>query len=200
MHAQLVSALRTSKGKDGKSPFERHTGRKPNTITSLIVKLYKELNDLDYDKNVDLDRLQDFPRDDDSTIFVRERQRKGKLTGLFKKRRGKVTAETSHTVKFIPEGKTDETVLSKREVARVPKPARKQRAPKRVRQYALGDIDKQKQENTQVFAELEQEERIEQDDPDDMPEKIRRSRRAPDRYGFPVYICEVKEKKKAAKN
>ena len=45
---QLVSALRISKGKDGESPFERHTGRKPNTITSLIVKLYKELNDLDY--------------------------------------------------------------------------------------------------------------------------------------------------------
>ena len=36
---QLVSALRTSKGKDGKSPFERHTGRKPNTVTSIIVTL-----------------------------------------------------------------------------------------------------------------------------------------------------------------
>ena len=38
---QLVSALRVNKGKDGKSPFERHTGKRPNTITSIIVKLYK---------------------------------------------------------------------------------------------------------------------------------------------------------------
>ena len=117
---QLVSALRINKGKDGKSPFERHTGRKPNTVTSIIVKLYKELNNLGYDKSVELDRLEDFPRDDDSMIFVRERQRKGKLAGLFKKRRGRVTKETEHTVQFAPEGKAEVT-LSKREVARAPK-------------------------------------------------------------------------------
>ena len=70
MFYQLVCALRTSKGEDGKSPFERHTGRKPNTIPSKIVKLYKKLNDLDYDISVELDRLEDFPRDDDSTTFV----------------------------------------------------------------------------------------------------------------------------------
>ena len=52
---QLENALRTSKGKDGKSPFERHTSRKPNTVTSIIVKLFEELNDLDYDKSVESD-------------------------------------------------------------------------------------------------------------------------------------------------
>ena len=119
MFHQLVSALRASKGKDGKSPFERHTGRKPNTVTSIIVKVYKELNDLDYNKSVELDRLEDFPRDDDSMIIVRERQRKGKVAGLFLKRRGRVTKETEHTVQFAPEGKAEVT-LSKREVARVP--------------------------------------------------------------------------------
>ena len=73
MFYQLVCALcalRTSKGEDGKSPFERHTDQKPNTITSKIVKLYKKLNDLDYDMSVELDRLEDFLRDDDSTTFV----------------------------------------------------------------------------------------------------------------------------------
>ena len=79
---QLVSACRTSKGKDAKSRFKRHTCRNPNTITSIIVKLLKELNDLDYNKSVDLDRLEDFPRDDDRTTFVRESQRKVKLAGL----------------------------------------------------------------------------------------------------------------------
>ena len=85
---ELKSALRTNKGKDGKSSFERHTGQKLNTVTSIIVKLYKELNDLEFDRTVDLEKLEEFPRDDDSTIFVLNRQRKGKLAGLFKKRRG----------------------------------------------------------------------------------------------------------------
>ena len=67
---QLVSALRTTKEKYGKSPFERHTGRKPNTITTIIGILYKKLNDLDNDKSGDLDGLEDFPRDGDSTTFV----------------------------------------------------------------------------------------------------------------------------------
>ena len=114
---QLVSALRVNKGKDGKSSFERHTGKRPNTITSIIVKLYEELNNLDFDKSVQLDKLEEFPRDDDSTIFVEERQRKGKLAGLFKRRKGKITGETRHTVTFAPENKQTETVLSKREVA-----------------------------------------------------------------------------------
>ena len=90
---ELISALRTNKGKDGKSSFERHTGRKPNTVTSIIVKLYKELNDLEFHRTVDLEKLEEFPRDDDSTIFVRKRQRKGKLGGHFKKRRGKSLAK-----------------------------------------------------------------------------------------------------------
>ena len=123
---QLVGALGISNGKDGKLPFERHTCRKPNTVTSIIVKLYKELNDLDYDKAVELEILDDFPRADDSMIFVSERQRKGKLAGIFKKRRGRVTKATDHTVQFAPEGKA-EVILSKREFAWVPKAERKQK-------------------------------------------------------------------------
>ena len=81
------------------------------------MKLYKELIDLDFDRSVDLDKLEELPRDYDSTIFVRERQRKGKLDGLFKRRKGKITGETKDTVTFTPEDKEAETVLSKREVA-----------------------------------------------------------------------------------
>ena len=199
---QLVSALRSSKGKDGKSPFERHTGRKPNTITSKIVKLYKELNNLDYDKTVDLDKLEDFPRDDDGTIFVRERQREGKLAGQIKKRRGKVTSETKHTVKIIPEGKSGEVTLSKRDLARVPKVQRKQKTPKRAKQYALKELEKRKaEETTQVFAELEQDEIAQDKEKEDnhQPARSGRSRRAPDRYGLPVYICGIGKKKPSKK-
>ena len=189
MFYQLVSALRISKGKDGKSPFERHTGRKPNTVTSIIVKLYKELNNLDYDKSVELDQLEDFPRDD-SMIFVRERQRKGKLAGHFKKRRGRVTKETGHTVQFAPEGKAEVT-LSKREVARAPKAVRKQEHPKKTKQYAMREIETRKEEEaSQVFADLEQEENVAETDrtPKSSPTRLSRNRRAPDRYGLPVYI------------
>ena len=124
---ELISALRTNKGKDGKSSFERHTGRKPNTVTSIIIKLYKEVNDLEFDRMVDLEKLEEFPRDDDSTIFVRNRQRKGKLAGLFKKRRGKITGETSHPIKLLPPERTNEIVLCKREVARGEKKTSKQK-------------------------------------------------------------------------
>ena len=193
---QLVSALRISKGKDGKSPFQKHTGRKPNTVTSIIVELYKELNNLDYDKSVELDRLEDFPRDDDSMIFVRERQRKGNLAGLFKKRRGRVTKETEHTVQFAPEGKVEVT-LSKREVARAPKAVRKQKHPKKTKQYAMREIETRKEEElSQVFADLEQEENVAETDrtPKSSPTRLSRNRRAPDRYGLPVYICGIEKK------
>ena len=36
-------------------------------MTSIIVKLYKELNDLDFDRTVDLDKLQEFPSQGEAT-------------------------------------------------------------------------------------------------------------------------------------
>ena len=65
-----------------------------------------------------MEGLQDFPRDDDSMIFVNDRQRKGKLNKLFKKRRGHIKTQSEHTV-TIGNGEK-ETVLSKREVAVIP--------------------------------------------------------------------------------
>ena len=201
---QLVSALRVNKGKDGKSPFERHTEKRPNTKTSIIVKLYKELNNLDFDKSVQLDKLEEFPRDDDSTIFVKERQRKGKLAGLFKRRKGKITGETRHTVTFAPENKQTDTVLSKREVAigKTPneKRNRKQAAPKRAKHYAIKESAKNNEETAQVFADLEQDEEETQQLAGEQPTaRMRRNRRAPDRYGLPVYICGVEKKPKEKK-
>ena len=160
MFDELISAVRTNKGNDGKSSFERHTGRNLNTVTSIIVKLYKELNDLEFDRIVDLERLEEIPRDDDSAIFVRNRQRKGKLAGLFKKRKGKVTGETSHTIKFVPAERTNEIVLSKSEVARGEKKTRKQQKPKKAKNYVMEEIDREKKQQTaQVFADLEEDER-----------------------------------------
>ena len=63
---------------------------------------------------MELDTLEDFPRNDDSTIFVSESQRKGKPDGLFKRRKERVINERSHIVQFVPEGKAEVTP-SKRE-------------------------------------------------------------------------------------
>ena len=149
---------------------------------------------------MDLEKLEDFPRDDDSTIFVRNRQRKGKMAGSFKKRRGKTTDETSHTIKFVPAERTNEIVLSNREVARGEKKTRKQQKPKNAKNYVMEEIDKEKKQQTaQVFADLEEDERNRnQDTANDTPtveERARRSRKAPDRYGLPVYICGVSKPK-----
>ena len=93
---------------------------------------------------MDLEELEEFPRDNDITIFVRNRQRKGKLTGLFKKRRGKITGETSHTIKFVPDEKTNEVVMSKREVAEGEKKKRKQQKPKKAKNYVMEEIDEER--------------------------------------------------------
>ena len=82
-------------------------------------------------------------------MFVRERQRKEKLTGLFKRRKGKITGETRQTLTFTPENKETETFLSKREVAveKTPKEkrSRKQAPPKRAKHYALKETTKNKE-------------------------------------------------------
>ena len=152
------------------------------------------MKNLEFDGTVDLEKLEEFPRDDDSTIIVRNRQRKGKLAGLFKKRRGKITSETSHTIKFVPAERTNEIVLSKTEVARGEKKTKKQQKPKKAKNFVMEEIEKEKkQQTTQVFADLEENERnCNQDTANDTPtveSRARRSRKAPDRYGLPVYIC-----------
>ena len=168
------------------------------------MKLYKELNNLDFDKSVDLDKLEEYPRDDDSTIFVKGRQRKGKLTGLFKRRKRKITGETRHTLTFTAENKETETVLSKREVAveKTPKEKRsqKQAAPKRSKHYALKETTKNKEGMAQVFADLEKEEAETQQIAGEQPTaRMSRNRRAPDRYGLPVYICGMEKNQKEKK-
>ena len=195
---ELVSALRQNKKKDGKSPFEKHMGRKPNTVPSIIVKLYKSLNDLEFDKSVELERLQDFPRDDDSMIFVRDCQRKGKLSKLFRKRRGHIKAQSEHTV-TVGHGKR-ETVLSKREVAVIP-PAQKVEKERKPRKQA-SPKRKTPVEACQKFSvDFEMDppcESVNNEPKEESSLVGKRNRRAPDRYGSPIPNCEA-EKPKGSK-
>ena len=120
-------------------------------------------------------------------------ERKRKLDGLFKKKKGRVTNEIRHTVQFVPEGKTEVT-LSTREIVRLLKTERKQKTQKKAKQYAHKVIEKKRVEETaQVFADLEQEESTTHREHEGkaVPARMSRNRRAPDRYGLPVYICGV---------
>ena len=66
---------------------------------------------------------------------------------------GKITGETSHTIKFVPAEKTNEIVLSKRGVARGEKKTRKQQKPKKAKNYVMEEIEMEKKQQTaQVFA------------------------------------------------
>ena len=88
----------------------RHKGRKPNTITSMIVKSYKELNDFDSNKIVDFDKLEEFPRNDESTIFVREGERKGKRLPLQTTKRQDHSRDRTHNQVHLGNKRTEVTV------------------------------------------------------------------------------------------
>ena len=115
--SEILYALRTSKKAYGKSRFEKHQGREPNTIKRNMVQKLK--NVLAEDPQLKFDKA-DFEDDLDSTIMVRERTRGSKLEGDFQKKKGRITGETSTTISFPPEGKNKEVKLSKRDVAKKP--------------------------------------------------------------------------------
>ena len=107
----ILFALRSETGLDGKSAFERQSGRKPNTEKSRMI----EKCILDQDPPIEIEQ-EDFSEEADSTILVRERVRGTKLEGAFKKVKGQIVGESTHTITILP--KTGrQIVYSKRDVA-----------------------------------------------------------------------------------
>ena len=68
--SKILFALRSEKGIDGKSAFEKHMGRKPNTLISAMIGKCI----LDKDPRIEIEP-DDFSEEADSTILVRERVR-----------------------------------------------------------------------------------------------------------------------------
>ena len=107
--SNILFALRTKKGADGKSAFEKQVGRKPNTLKlALVEKCFVERDSL-------TEIEPDFS-EADSTILVRQRMRGTKLEGAWKKVKGAVAGQSEHTISILP--KTGKKVTySKRDVA-----------------------------------------------------------------------------------
>ena len=64
--------------------------------------------------------MNEFFRDTDSTILVRERARGSKFESLFRRQRRGILNESLHTLSFLLSGKATSRLLSKRNVALAP--------------------------------------------------------------------------------
>ena len=112
------------------SPAELYTGRKFNTVKDIIPTKPKQPNYIvsDNDSTFELE-MSEFPPDQDSELLIRERARGSKLENAYKKKKGKIVAETQHTVTMKGRGKSLPTLHSKREVAASRKLATSQKKP-----------------------------------------------------------------------
>ena len=122
---KILFALRSEKGSDGKSAFEKHIGRKPNTPNSRLI----EKCHLEKDPAIEIEP-EDFSEEADSTIFVRERVRGSKLESVFKKVRGQIVMQSENKITVLPNANKKETTYSKRDVASGSKVDNKVKKPK----------------------------------------------------------------------
>ena len=122
---RLLFALRTTATTNSVSPLEKVFGQKPNTVKNLIIEKPKPC--LENDKTLQLSP-EEFPRDYDSTVFMRNKTRNTKLEGQFSKKKGNIVQETEHTVTMsTPRGRQ---VISKRDIVKVKKTKKRFLQPK----------------------------------------------------------------------
>ena len=84
--SEILYALRTGQKADGKSPFEKLYGRKPNTVKSNVVERIKNVSETEPKVTFS---PSDFEEEIDSTILVRERTRGRSLRASTRERRGR---------------------------------------------------------------------------------------------------------------
>ena len=92
--------------------FLRKPTTEPNTIKRLVINRDQCISDTSEIKLTETD----FESGQESAILVRERTRRSRLEGAFKKKKGTLLEETKHTVTFLPAGKGKATIMSKREI------------------------------------------------------------------------------------
>ena len=100
--------------KNAKYPYERYTGKEPNTVKRLVKN---QGNTISGSQDFKL-KETDFESGQDSTILVRERVRGSQLEGAYKKRKGTLLSQSEHSITFLPAGKTKATILSNRDEGR----------------------------------------------------------------------------------
>ena len=95
-----------------KSPYERYTEQEPNTIKRSLTNKNRSISE-----QPEFELFgNDFESNQDSTIMVRQKSRGSKLEGAFKKWKGILLENSNHTITFLPSGRTQSTIISKRDV------------------------------------------------------------------------------------
>ena len=94
-----------------KTPFERQRGQELNTIKRIITNHKQIISD---NQEVNINN-NDFESGQDSAIMVKESARETKLEGLYKKRKGVLLENSNHTITLLPAGRTQSTIISKRD-------------------------------------------------------------------------------------
>ena len=112
--SEILFALRMYPTRNGKSPYKKYVGIDPNTVKKLVTCRESPISE---SSEVKLSP-SDFESGQDSTIFVRERVRGTKLESAYKKRKGTLLDQSQHTITFLPAGKSQETIISKRDIAK----------------------------------------------------------------------------------
>ena len=112
--SEILFALRMYSTRNGKSPYKKYVGIDPNTVKKLVTSRESPISE---SSEVKLSP-SDFESGQDSTIFVRERVRGTKLESAYKKRKGTLLDQSQHTITFLPAGKSQETIISKRDIAK----------------------------------------------------------------------------------
>ena len=110
---ESLFAFRMYPAKNGKSPFEKSTGKEPNTIKRLVINRDQFISEPAHFKLTETD----FDSGQDSTILVRERTRRRILEGASKKRKGILLYKTDHAVSFLPAGIKEHQPFSQKETS-----------------------------------------------------------------------------------
>ena len=109
--SEIIYALRISKKKDGKSPFEKQLGRKPNTVKSNVIKKFWGVSERDPNQEFE---QSDFQEALDSTVLDREWARGSKLESLFDCNAAKVIKVGPHIYSSPREIDKTRSLLKKR--------------------------------------------------------------------------------------
>ena len=102
--------------------------KKPNTIKNILREKPKDClaNDCALEFSA-----EDFPKDSESTIVMRNRTKKTKLESHFQQRKLRIVSESDHTVTM--DFKRGRQIISKRDIAKT-KPKSTSYSPKTIRQ------------------------------------------------------------------
>ena len=110
--SEILFALTKNPSAKRRSPHECYTGLELNTIKRIVTNK-SQFNS----ENPEVELTgEDFETGQDSTFMVRERKRRSKFEGAFKKRKETIIELGNHIITFLPAGRTQATVISKRNV------------------------------------------------------------------------------------